>query len=129
MDRHFKSTGARKTLLEMGREVTQWKQVEETAFPDSGKVMRRRITTIRGRHDKAEFQNLSLISSRRHSDKPRCTEEIAQSIVTRKDCSDHQPVFLIPAAMALMVLNMGFTHGFDVVSSAFSARSRRSSET
>ena len=32
MDNHFKATGTRKTLLEMGREVTQWKQAEETAW-------------------------------------------------------------------------------------------------
>ena len=32
MDGHFKATGTRKSLLEMGREVTQWKQREETAW-------------------------------------------------------------------------------------------------
>ena len=32
MDGHYKVTGQRKTLLEMSREVTQWKQKEETAW-------------------------------------------------------------------------------------------------
>ena len=32
MDAHYKATGTRKSLLEMGREVTRWKQAEETLW-------------------------------------------------------------------------------------------------
>ncbi len=32
MDAHYKATGTRKSLLAMGREVTQWKQAEETLW-------------------------------------------------------------------------------------------------